>query len=50
MKEENKQVLVEYILKHDTGFSEKDLVTFSHTDLVILKVRIELEQNKKTRT
>lgn len=36
--------LIHYILENDRRFSMKKLVNYSYTELVIIKVRVELEK------
>ena len=39
----SRELLIDYIQKHDSEYTVKDLSTLSFTTLVVIKVRVELE-------
>jgi len=42
----SREMLIDYIRNNDSEYTDKDLVTFPFTTLVLIKVRIELEIHK----
>ena len=42
----NRTELINYILKNDEQFSMEELVVYTYDELVMIKVRVELEINE----
>jgi hypothetical protein len=43
----DRETLIKYIMNNDKTFSKEDFLVYTNTQLVLIKVRIELENIKK---
>jgi hypothetical protein len=44
------QALIEYIIQHDSSYTEAKLISYSVLDLIVLKTEIELQDLKSKAT